>query len=135
MTDPNREVDFDAFGPMETHYVGDDCAPDGHRSEAAAATPVLPQGSLDDLIAQEHAEHAAMAKQTKAAIRERSERDPVCIIFPSRSGGSGHIVTVQPTGIEALACTCEAMLSLAHRPKGCWAMVRTRELLGFAPVD
>jgi hypothetical protein len=30
-----------------------------------------------------------------------------------------------------LTCTCPAYLSIEVRPRGCWAMQRTRELLGW----
>lgn len=127
MTDPTNEVSIDDFGPSFEW--------DGLVDERP--TENVPAAALADLMAREKAAQAAEVKQTeeKPILRARPVEDPVAFVFPSRSGGSGHVVTVLAIGAEALSCTCEAMLSIGHRPKGCWAMQRARELLGFAPVE
>lgn len=58
---------------------------------------------------------------------------PSGMIFQSNTGGDPHIVSVmayEPSG--QLTCTCKAMLSLAFRPSGCWAMKEFRRMTGLA---
>jgi hypothetical protein len=72
--------------------------------------------------------------------------DPVALVFPSRSIGTGnppHVVTVTSADTPFLTCTCQAflgVLSAIHgdddggrrrSPLGCWAMKRTRAILGL----
>jgi hypothetical protein len=58
------------------------------------------------------------------------------LIYASRKGGEGHIVVLHesPMG-QAVMCNCPAIRSLNHRPRGCWAMVDAREILGLPPVE
>ncbi len=57
---------------------------------------------------------------------------PSGMIFPSATGGDAHVVTVMPFDPPIqLACGCKAMLSLAFRPKGCWAMQEFRRMTGI----
>lgn len=60
---------------------------------------------------------------------------PVALVFQSRGGGSPHVVTVldMPLG-RVVSCCCKAVRFLGIRPKGCWAMVRAREMLGIEPI-
>lgn len=61
---------------------------------------------------------------------------PIAAVFPSRSGGPGHVVNVieLPDGERAVTCTCEAMKSVGSRPQGCWAMRRMRDIVGLDPL-
>lgn len=57
--------------------------------------------------------------------------DPVALIFPSRHGGTPHVVNVYDMGggDRAVLCRCDATRSLAKRPVGCWAMSKARRML------
>lgn len=60
---------------------------------------------------------------------------PVALVFASKNSGTPHVVTVlELKEGRVVSCCCKAVLNLAHRPKGCWAMVRAREMLGIPPV-
>jgi hypothetical protein len=48
---------------------------------------------------------------------------PIAIVYPSRTNGSGHIVTVNAAG--TLACTCEA----ATHDRACWAVKAARPIM------
>lgn len=85
-----------------------------------------------------------LARQTTLEGREEPvvEQAPksaatyvTAVVLRSRSGSDRpHVVTILtfPDGTRATACTCEAMLSVARRPEGCWAMVYVRGLVGIA---
>jgi hypothetical protein len=56
------------------------------------------------------------------------------VVLRSRSGSDRpHIVTILTfsDGAREVVCTCEAMLSIAKRPEGCWAMSYVRDLTGI----
>lgn len=58
------------------------------------------------------------------------------IVFRSRSGGKGHVVTVLEWKVDGeittgVLCNCEAAASLVRRPAGCWAMKATRAIIGI----
>jgi hypothetical protein len=56
---------------------------------------------------------------------------PVAVVFPSRSGGAPHVVTVLDTEPGALSCTCPAFRAINTRPSGCWAMKEVRRWLSL----
>lgn len=97
--------------------------------------------NLDEAIAAEQAHQQTLEppevieKPDTRARNVTPPPHPLAIVWPSRSGGKGHVVGIidYPEG-RAVACNCEAMLSITKRPKGCWAMQATRELLGIPPV-
>ena len=70
---------------------------------------------------------------------EDRPRLPVVVVWPSSSGGAGHAVGIvddnrPPT--PRLTCTCRGYLGfLTGAHTGCWAMKRTRKLLGLAEPE
>ena len=73
-------------------------------------------------------------EQPEEEEEEEDRNDPIAVVYASRTGpGSGHVVGIVG-GTQQLTCTCPSGLALFSRPRGCWAMVETRRLLGFDPV-
>lgn len=69
--------------------------------------------------------------QAEAAATTASTPRPVAVVFPTRTGGVPHVVTVLSTDDGALSCTCKAFLSIHLRPQGCWAMKEVRRMLAL----
>jgi hypothetical protein len=59
---------------------------------------------------------------------------PIAIVFPSRSGGIGHVVIALDFDPKIVMCTCPAMRSLERRPGGCWAAAEARRMMGLPEV-
>jgi len=128
------EVDVDAFVGMG--QIVDEVRP-------APPTPVDIIATTDPVraaIEQERRQHEQLtmnghAEPVKNVTPVRSFLR--AIVYASRSGGEGHIVLVRfgPDGGRELTCTCEAAKWLERRPKGCWAIVDAREILGMEPVE
>ena len=137
MTDPSKDIDIDAFigGYDETgesrrerqvtHYVGDDCPPDGHRSEAIVPSEHLAAEEALLAAAQDAAESEA-----EAAVVAKSEPAPndelTALIYRSHSGDHPHVVIRLDVDVT---CTCKA--AQFNLPRGCWAMVHARTVLGL----
>lgn len=129
MTDPSRDIDIDSFmgmaaaatQPITTHFIGDDCPPDGHRSEAILAT------GTDTLGLDEPAE-PEKPKRSKETKREVAPRERlVSLIYTSAHEDVPHVVSkhVYEGGVvDALCGTCKA--AIFNMPVGCWAMVDAR---------
>jgi len=58
------------------------------------------------------------------------------LFYVSHKAGEGHVVVLHET-LDGMAvmCNCPAIRSLSHRPKGCWAMVDARAILGLPPIE
>jgi len=70
----------------------------------------------------------------RAEVPDAGKPKPIALVFPSSSGSTEpHVVIVIDVadGQQAVVCTCKAMRSIARRPLGCWAMVRSRAMLGL----
>lgn len=142
MSERSPEVSFDAFGPSEpllTHFVGDDCEPDGHRAETEASEGdrVIEPGPDPFATAVEAAQahHEAVydpprADRPHAKNVTPKPRYPMAVVWGSATGGQGHVVAiigVKPEGGPVVRCTtCEAAI-LGGRD--CWAADYTRLML------
>lgn len=152
MTDARREIDSDDFvglglvgeliteearastaldrdPSMMTHFIGDDCPPDGHRGEAirpdTAGMAVAETTIADGLAKLDAAVHGG------EPVPEDATDGLVGLIFESRSGETPHIVTrwVDTGGVIDVRCTCKA--GTFNLPKGCYRMVAARVLWGL----
>jgi len=120
------EIDLDAFGG-------------GNVVELEPEPQVDPR--LEEAVRSAQAEHVSHSQLTmeggEVPVRAGTEQYIMAIVFASRSGGRGHIVSVveRHGGGKAVACTCEAMRNLDRRPRGCWAMQLTRRITGIELLE
>ena len=64
--------------------------------------------------------------------------DITAIVFRSQRDGPGHVVAIVDGGPgigRYVQCNCAATRSLGHRPRGCWAMEFTRDLVGITQPE
>lgn len=76
---------------------------------------------------------AAPATLTAGAESKEAAR-LIGLIYESSRGSTPHIVTIRTEGpLRAVTCTCKA--AIFNLPRGCWAMVDARRVLGLAPQE
>ena len=146
MSERSPEVSFDAFGPSEpqSHFVGDDCEPDGHRAETEAsegARVIQPDpdpfaAAVDAARAHHEVVFEPPRDETAYSRVDRPKGKnvtptptyPIAVIWGSRTGGAGHVCAIVGTNADGpvLRCTCEAGILGSH---DCWAMTATRRIL------
>jgi len=66
----------------------------------------------------------------RQALDAKGGEHLISMTFTSSSEGRPHVVTIQPD--DRVTCTCDAMLSIESRPRGCWAMSSFRKVKGIA---
>jgi hypothetical protein len=146
MTDPSREIDEADFiglglldeaeasvaldhGEATTHYVGDDCQPDGHRSDF-----IQPEANVDAFV-DEPMIARGLAELDAAVHGPEVPADGVdglvALVYESRKDGTPHVVTkyVDPGGVIDVRCTCKA--AIFNLPRGCYRMVAARVIWGL----
>jgi hypothetical protein len=110
----SREIDFDAFGPPTAP-----AATDGHSATG---------GNLDPVEAARRHHEQEFEALPHIAKNVTPIPKPLAVIWPTRTGGDGHICAIVGWNAEEplLRCTCEAAV------KGnteCWAMAATRRMV------
>ena len=166
MSDRSPEVSFDAFGPSEpqSHFVGDDCEPDGHRAETEASEgarvidPPEPFAAAVDAARAHHeqvydpprdglvGEHAvrpnldgdaptySRVDRPKGKNVTPKPRFPIAVIWGSATGGSGHVCAIIGTNADGAVLRCTCEAALLGS-RECWAMAATRGLLYVVEED
>lgn len=103
------------------------------------ARPFEPPEAVEELPP-ERSSHATLRADTQridaGGTPHEDVPSPIALVYPSRSGGGPHVVTVleMADGSRAVFCICAAMRSLNIRPQGCWAMQNARRLVGIPPL-
>lgn len=125
-----RSVEDFLFGPVIDHTESEPEAPVPAPDPVRAA--IEREGARQRQMTIEGGDEAVGAEPD---LQAKARKHLAAMVFGSAHEGEPHIVTRQHlVDGDAVMCTCPAALSIAKRPRGCWAMTYARTVWGIPAI-